>query len=112
MKSSDHSKCISNGFVCFSLAVGASALDLRWQGKTLMRGLDISTLLVAIQNRVLRRVSMTHCSGEAAERQFPGDNGAGSDVTFVRDEVLISQIKKILHGGAQPGKWPWGGLLP
>lgn len=37
---------------------------------------------------------MTHCSDEAAERQFPGDNGAGSDVTFVRDEVLISQIKK------------------
>ena len=38
---------------------------------------------------------MTHCSGEAAERQFPGASGAGSDVTFVRDEILIPQIKKI-----------------
>lgn len=54
------------------------------------------TLLVAVQ-ALLRRVSVTHCSGEAVERISQGDNEAGSDVTFVRDEVLISQIKKNLR---------------
>ena len=39
-------------------------------------------------------------SSKTVEGIFPGDNGAGSDMTFVRDELLLfSEIKNLVKRG-------------
>ena len=101
--SSCHRRCVLNGFVCFSPHCGRLCHDSK-MGKedtddewTFPHTAGGGPSPSQDGRTAGRRVSMTHCSGEVVESLLQGGDEVGSDGTFVRDEVLISQRKKNLR---------------